>query len=226
MILLTVLSLNIVGDGLRDALDPRSKVRLEAHAGHGRARGDGGLMARFVARRLVGMVAGPVRGLGARLPDLQRDPQLRPGAAAGRQERDPDPGQEHRRGMGLRRIAAGPVRDDDEEGLHRRTDLLRRPSSTSTNRSSKGSRRRFSLSIGAARDLALLRRPASATSRRSGPAAGSTGLLTVRRGGRDLDPGLPARPDPPLLPHLQDRTVPQRRLRAADRRPGRSGPTT
>jgi len=33
MILLTVLALNIVGDGLRDALDPRSKVRLEAHAG-------------------------------------------------------------------------------------------------------------------------------------------------------------------------------------------------
>jgi peptide/nickel transport system permease protein len=33
MILLTVLSLNMVGDGLRDALDPRSKVRLEAHAG-------------------------------------------------------------------------------------------------------------------------------------------------------------------------------------------------
>jgi len=33
MIMLTVLSLNIVGDGLRDALDPRSKVRLEVHAG-------------------------------------------------------------------------------------------------------------------------------------------------------------------------------------------------
>jgi peptide/nickel transport system permease protein len=33
MILMTVLSLNIVGDGLRDALDPRSKVRLEARAG-------------------------------------------------------------------------------------------------------------------------------------------------------------------------------------------------
>jgi peptide/nickel transport system permease protein len=33
MILLTVLSLNIVGDGLRDALDPRSKVRLEARVG-------------------------------------------------------------------------------------------------------------------------------------------------------------------------------------------------
>jgi peptide/nickel transport system permease protein len=33
MILLTVLSLNVFGDGLRDALDPRSKVALEAHAG-------------------------------------------------------------------------------------------------------------------------------------------------------------------------------------------------
>jgi peptide/nickel transport system permease protein len=33
MILLTVLSVNVFGDGLRDALDPRSKVRLEAHAG-------------------------------------------------------------------------------------------------------------------------------------------------------------------------------------------------
>jgi peptide/nickel transport system permease protein len=33
MILLTVLSLNVIGDGLRDALDPKSKVRLEAHAG-------------------------------------------------------------------------------------------------------------------------------------------------------------------------------------------------
>ena len=33
MIMLTVLSLNVFGDGLRDALDPKSKVRLERHAG-------------------------------------------------------------------------------------------------------------------------------------------------------------------------------------------------
>ena len=33
MIMLTVLSLNVFGDGLRDALDPKSKVRLEAHSG-------------------------------------------------------------------------------------------------------------------------------------------------------------------------------------------------
>jgi peptide/nickel transport system permease protein len=33
MIFLTVLAVNVFGDGLRDALDPRSKVLLEAHAG-------------------------------------------------------------------------------------------------------------------------------------------------------------------------------------------------
>jgi peptide/nickel transport system permease protein len=30
MIVLTVLSLNVFGDGLRDALDPRAKVRMDA----------------------------------------------------------------------------------------------------------------------------------------------------------------------------------------------------
>jgi peptide/nickel transport system permease protein len=33
MILLTVLAVNVFGDALRDAIDPRSKVRLEAHTG-------------------------------------------------------------------------------------------------------------------------------------------------------------------------------------------------
>jgi peptide/nickel transport system permease protein len=33
MLLLTVLSVNVFGDGLRDAIDPRSKLRLEMHAG-------------------------------------------------------------------------------------------------------------------------------------------------------------------------------------------------
>jgi peptide/nickel transport system permease protein len=33
MILLTVLSLNVFGDGLRDALDPKAKLRLEARIG-------------------------------------------------------------------------------------------------------------------------------------------------------------------------------------------------
>jgi peptide/nickel transport system permease protein len=33
MIFLTVLSLNVLGDCLRDALDPKSKVGVEAHGG-------------------------------------------------------------------------------------------------------------------------------------------------------------------------------------------------
>jgi peptide/nickel transport system permease protein len=40
MILLTALSLNVFGDGLRDALDPKSKVRLEAHAGTFEPKGE------------------------------------------------------------------------------------------------------------------------------------------------------------------------------------------
>ena len=43
-IALTVLALNVLGDGVRDALDPRAKLRR------------GRLMLRFVARRLVSMV--------------------------------------------------------------------------------------------------------------------------------------------------------------------------
>lgn len=39
MILLTVLSLNVFGDGLRDALDPKAKIRLEAHSGQAEAPG-------------------------------------------------------------------------------------------------------------------------------------------------------------------------------------------
>jgi peptide/nickel transport system permease protein len=39
MILLTVLSLNVFGDGLRDALDPRSKARLEVRLGKAEPEG-------------------------------------------------------------------------------------------------------------------------------------------------------------------------------------------
>jgi peptide/nickel transport system permease protein len=39
MITLTVLSVNVFGDGLRDALDPRSKVRLEARLGKAEPEG-------------------------------------------------------------------------------------------------------------------------------------------------------------------------------------------
>ena len=39
MLLLTVLSVNVFADGLRDALDPRAKLRLEAHAGSAEPEG-------------------------------------------------------------------------------------------------------------------------------------------------------------------------------------------
>ena len=39
MLLLTVLAVNVFADGLRDALDPRAKLRLEAHAGKAEPEG-------------------------------------------------------------------------------------------------------------------------------------------------------------------------------------------
>jgi peptide/nickel transport system permease protein len=44
MILLTVLSLNVFGDGLRDALDPKSRVRFEAHTGLSAAEASEGIV--------------------------------------------------------------------------------------------------------------------------------------------------------------------------------------
>src|SRR5262249_30567668 len=41
MIALTVLSVNVFGDGLRDALDPKSRVRLEVEAHSGLAEPEG-----------------------------------------------------------------------------------------------------------------------------------------------------------------------------------------
>ena len=55
MILLTVLSLNVFGDGLRDALDPSRKCGSR-RARACRAGGNSRLMGRFILRRLIGMV--------------------------------------------------------------------------------------------------------------------------------------------------------------------------
>ena len=108
MLVLTVLALNVFGDGVRDALDPRAKVRLE-HS-----------MARFVVRRVLGMVL--VMFAVSVLTFLifnvipNNDPASRMAGkttTAAADRADP-------RGLGLRRSALRPVRDDDEEGLHRR----------------------------------------------------------------------------------------------------------
>ena len=106
MILLTVLSLNVFGDGLRDALDPRAKIRLEARAGHGRARGDGGLMARFIARRLVGMVVVLFAVSVIVFLIFNVIPNSDPAQRMAGKNADPGAGRQHQRGLGLRRTAA------------------------------------------------------------------------------------------------------------------------
>ena len=128
MILLTVLSLNVFGDGLRDALDPKSKVAGRGPRRDLRAGGDGGLMARFIVRRTDRDGRRPLRRLGDRLPDLQRDPELG-SRRSGWRGKTPTPelvAIDQRR-MGIRRIAARSSTDDDGEDLHRRTGLLREP---------------------------------------------------------------------------------------------------
>ena len=223
MILLTVLSLNVFGDGLRDALDPKSKVRLEARtpawsSRRGR-RSDG-------AASSSGAWSGWSLVLFAvsvhRLPDLQRDPELRPGAADGRQERDAGAGREHRRRNGastnrcpqqyltmMKKIFTGELISYSNQ-LNVDEQIV------------EGIPATFSLCIGAAviwMFFGILFGYLSAV--RAG--GWLDRLLTVRRDRRDLDAGLLARRGLPLLPHLQDRNLPLRRLRGADRRPARMG---
>ena len=118
MIVLTVLSLNVLGDGIRDALDPRAKL---GYRGEGRCW-------RFIVRRLIGTVrvmfaitvlvfliffatpgVDPARQLAGRNPNPET-------IAA-----DPPP-------VRPRQAAAGSVPDDDEEALHQpRPGLLLEP---------------------------------------------------------------------------------------------------
>ena len=182
-------------------------------------------MRRFVVRRLVGMVVGPVRRLGPRLPDLQRDPRTRdPAQRMAGKNATPAAGRRAspRNGASTSPLPAA-VPDDDGEGLHRRPDLLRRAAKTSTTGSSKGIPATFSLCIGAAVIWMFF--------------GVLFGYLSAMRAGRLARPGAdrssrsPAsrsrsscsRAGPAQLPHLQDRDLPRRRLREADRRPGRMG---
>ena len=179
-------------------------------------------MARFIARRLVGMVVVLFAVSVIVFLIFNVVPNSPPGAAAGRQERDPGAGQEHRRRMGLRRVAAGAVRDDDEEGLHRRTDLLLAADLGRRTGSSNGIPATLSLSIGAAiiwLFFGLL-----------------LGYLSAIRAGGWLDRvltgvsiagiSIPVFLIAPVLIYFLTYKLeifPNARLRAADRRPGRAG---
>ena len=112
MIVLTVLSLNVFGDGLRDALDP------------GQDQAGDTSMLRFAARRLIGMIAVLFAISGDRVPDLQRHSQFRPGGAHRGQERQSCAHRPGERGPGAGPSAAGAVPDHDEADLHRRAHLV------------------------------------------------------------------------------------------------------
>ncbi len=90
-IMLTAIALNVLGDGLRDALDPRGVVRGRRRLLAGRrsraARGRG-VKARFWARRLGGLIAVLFAISRARVPGLQRHPGRRSGPAHGGPSRD------------------------------------------------------------------------------------------------------------------------------------------
>ncbi len=130
MILLTVLALNVFGDGLRDALDPKSKITVRARGGQveiEEAKAPDGA----IHRQAAGADGtGAVRGLGPRLPDLQRparrrDRRRRP--ADRRQERHPAADRQREEGLRLRQVAARAVLDDDEADLLRDPGLLPEP---------------------------------------------------------------------------------------------------
>ena len=88
----------------------RRRPRRARPAGEGQDRPAEAWMARFIVRRLVSMVVRAVRGLGAHLLHLQRDPERRPGGADGGQAADRDPDRGDPRGVGLQRAALRPVR--------------------------------------------------------------------------------------------------------------------
>src|SRR5262249_54644951 len=126
MIVLTVLALNVLGDGVRDALDPRAKIRGEGEcwpavapdaARTAPAPGDDAHA--DVHRPPVPVDrAGPIRDLSAGLLHLLQDPGRGSSPRDRRPERQPaDPGRDPGP-VRARPAAPGPVRADDEEPVH------------------------------------------------------------------------------------------------------------
>ena len=105
MLVTAVLGINVFGDGVRDALDPRAKVRIE-HC-----------MARFILHRLVAVDRGAVRDLGPDVPDLPGHPQRRSRAPARRPAGDAPAGRRRARAVGLRQADLRPVLHDDGQIL-------------------------------------------------------------------------------------------------------------
>ena len=133
------MSLNIFGDGLRDALDPRSKVRIGAL--------DAGV--RHPAPHRNGARA--VRGQLPRVRDLHRRPRRRSGDADRGQERERPADREHPPHLGLRPAVLHAVLDHDEEDVFSGRARARYTNQTNVlDQIKAGVPATFSLAIGAA----------------------------------------------------------------------------
>ena len=115
-IAVTVLALNVLGDGVRDALDPRAKLR------------SGALMLRFVARRLVSMVFVLFAISVLVFLIFFATPGVDPAARIAGRNADQADAAGGAQGLRARPAAARPVRADDEEAVHHpRPDVVREP---------------------------------------------------------------------------------------------------
>ena len=164
-IVLTVLALNILGDGVRDALDPRAKIRLALTPWPSRPR-----------RRLGPDAVRHVRHQRPGVPDLLRHARLRSRRAHRRPQRRAGDAGRGAQGFRPRSAAAGAIRADDEAAVrHPRPHLLRQsrpegdPAGDATRR-----RSRFRWCMGAAVLLGRRRRSRSASSPPRPAAACST----------------------------------------------------
>ena len=126
MIVMTVLSLNVFGDGLRDALDPKAEDQA------------GTLMTRFIAKRLIGMVAVLFAISVIVFLIFNVIPNSDPAARIAGKNADPAADRAGQRRPRARPAATGAVRDDDEGDLHRSADLLCQRSQCGANRSGRG----------------------------------------------------------------------------------------
>ena len=102
----TVLCLNVLGDGVRDALDPRAKLRVGRQAG-GETPPDAALDVtlddRFHHPQVDRGAARDVRDQRARVPDLLRDAEHRSGRTHRRPQCDPETLKQVRHDFGLDR---------------------------------------------------------------------------------------------------------------------------
>ena len=133
MLVLTVLSLNMFGDGVRDALDPRAKVKAGALRRRWPASSSAGWSSMVFVLFAVSVITFLIFNV---IPN--GDPAVR---MAGKQPTEKQI-EAIREDWGFNDRISRPVLDDDGEDVHRRHDQLLHPARTSSRRSGRGFRGR------------------------------------------------------------------------------------